>query len=133
MNGYLLDTDWAVDCLDGVRGVAEALGDLPEGSISLSVISLAELYEGVLYSRDPEEAMARLNHLLQDVALLGVTGETARICGQHRGRLRRQGRLIDSLDILIAATCIEHGLRLLTNNVVHFERIDGLQIGLEEE
>jgi len=77
--------------------------------------------------------MARLRDLLQDVTLLGITTQTAHLCGEHRGRLRRQGRLIDSLDIFIAATCIEHGLRLLTNNRAHFERIDGLEIGFAEE
>ncbi len=133
MNGYVLDTDWAVDCLDGESSVVAALNSLPQGELYLSIISLAELYEGVLYSREPGEAMARLSDFLQDVTVLGVTADTARIFGEHRGRLRRQERLIDSLDILIAATCLEHGLRLLTNNRAHFDRIEGLQLGLAEE
>ena len=133
MNGYVLDTDWAVDCLDGKREVAAAVNSLAPGSLYLSVISLAELYEGVIYSREPDVAMARLRDFMQDVTVLGVTRETARIFGEHRGKLRRQGKLIDSLDILIAATCLEHGLRLLTNNLAHFGRIEGLQIGLSEE
>jgi tRNA(fMet)-specific endonuclease VapC len=42
--------------------------------------------------------------------------------------LSSRGQLISDADILIAATAIEHGLILVTNNLSHFNRITGLQI-----
>jgi tRNA(fMet)-specific endonuclease VapC len=42
--------------------------------------------------------------------------------------LHRHGALIGDADILIAATALEHGLVLITNNTNHFNRIAGLPL-----
>jgi tRNA(fMet)-specific endonuclease VapC len=42
--------------------------------------------------------------------------------------LHRQGKLIGDADILIAATALEHGFVLATNNTKHFENVAGLQL-----
>ncbi|MDR0870051.1 MAG: type II toxin-antitoxin system VapC family toxin [Planctomycetaceae bacterium] len=53
------------------------------------------------------------------------TVETARRIYQQ---LKRNSCLIDTGDILIAATAMLNGLPLATSNYKHFERIDGLEI-----
>jgi tRNA(fMet)-specific endonuclease VapC len=50
---FLLDTDWVIDHLNGIAAITRRLGELRPVGLALSVISLAELYEGVHYSRDP--------------------------------------------------------------------------------
>jgi predicted nucleic acid-binding protein len=45
-----------------------------------------------------------------------------------RGALRRTGNIISDLDILIAATAIQHNLTLVTRNIKDFERIPDLNI-----
>ena len=50
------------------------------------------------------------------------------IFARTRGELRRDGRLIPDLDLLIAATAIHHDLTLVTRNVRHIGRISALQI-----
>ena len=42
--------------------------------------------------------------------------------------LRKQGRPIEDADILIAAFCIGNGYTLVTNNIRHFEGINGLRL-----
>jgi predicted nucleic acid-binding protein len=49
--------------------------------------------------------------------------------GRLRALLRLQGTLIPDLDLLIAATALQHDLVLLTRNRRHFDRIPGLQFG----
>jgi predicted nucleic acid-binding protein len=39
---------------------------------------------------------------------------------------RKKGQPIDDADLLIAAFCIVNGYTLVTNNIRHFEDIDGL-------
>jgi tRNA(fMet)-specific endonuclease VapC len=129
---YLIDTDWAIDYMRGKPEAVSILDSLPEDSAFISVVSVAELYEGAFLSRDPSEKIKSLEDFLSDMIVLQVTEQTAPVFGEQRAKLRRRGLLIDNLDLLIAATCLEHGLRLLTNNVAHFERINGLQIGLAE-
>ncbi len=40
--------------------------------------------------------------------------------------LYRHGQLIGDADILIAATALEHGMVLVTNNTSHLSRVAGL-------
>ena len=53
---YLIDTDWIIDHLKGEAEVARKLEELAPEGLAISMISLAELYEGVFYSKDPSKA-----------------------------------------------------------------------------
>jgi len=44
--GYLVDTDWIIDHLSGVTAVTTRLTELGPAGLAVSIISLAELYEG---------------------------------------------------------------------------------------
>lgn len=125
---YLIDTDWVIDHLNQVDRVVSKLKELRPQGLALSVVSLAELYEGVYYSRDPDKSRAALEAFLEDVSVLGVDEEICKIFGRERGKLRKEGKLIGDFDLLIAATCLHYGLTLLTNNRRHFELIEGLPI-----
>ena len=125
---YLVDTDWVIDHLNQIERVVNRLRELRPQGLALSIASLAELYEGVHYSRDPEQSQQALDAFLEDMTVLGIDEEICKIFGRERGRLRRQGQLIGDLDLLIAATCVHYGLTLLTNNRRHFDRIEGLPI-----
>jgi tRNA(fMet)-specific endonuclease VapC len=124
----LIDTDWAVHHLNGVEKVRSKLAELRPHGLGLSTISLAELYEGVYYSRDPQRSQQQLESFLSSVAVLDVSKEICQVFGRQRGFLRQKGLLISDFDLLIAATCLHHNLTLLTNNLRHFQRIEGLEI-----
>ena len=47
---------------------------------------------------------------------------------QIRGELRRTGRIISDLDILIAATAINHNLTVVTRNIKDYQRIPHLKL-----
>ena len=124
----LIDTDWVIHYLHGHAAIVARLDELQPQGLALSVISLAELYEGVYYSRDPEGDEQDLTDFLRGVTVLGLDTDIAKMFGRERGRLRAAGTLIGDLDLLIGATALHHQLTLLTNNRSHFERIDGLRI-----
>jgi len=125
---YLIDTDWVVHHLNGHTVIIQRLQALQPEGLGLSVVALAELYEGVYYSRDPVESEAKLNDFLESVSIVGMDESTAKIFGRERGRLRAEGMLIGDMDLLIAATALRYNLTLLTNNRRHFDRIEGLQM-----
>ena len=60
--------------------------------------------------------------------VLGLKEEICQIFGRERGKLRKHGNIIGDFDLLIASTCLYYNLTLLTNNVRHFERVEGLLI-----
>jgi tRNA(fMet)-specific endonuclease VapC len=124
----LIDTDWAIHDLTDLLGIVARLRALQEEGLALSMISRAELDEGVYYSRDPEGNVHALQDFLRGVTLLPVDERTCQIFGRERGRLRVASLLIGDCDLLIGATALRHHLTLLTNNRRHFERLDGLDI-----
>jgi tRNA(fMet)-specific endonuclease VapC len=125
---YLIDSDWVIHHLNGHEAITQRLQDLQAEGLGLSVVALAEVYEGVYYVRDPEESERGLNDFLESVTLIGIDEETAKIFGRERGRLRAAGMVIGDMDLLIGATALQHNLTVLTNNRRHFERIEGLRI-----
>jgi hypothetical protein len=44
---FLIDTDWVIDHLNEVGRVTARLRELQQGGLVLSIISVAELWEGV--------------------------------------------------------------------------------------
>ena len=125
---YLVDTDWVIDHLNNIRAATEKLRELQPKGVALSTVSLAELYEGVYYSRDPEKNEAALDKFLSRFPVMGVDQDICQCFGRERGKLRKAGKMIGDFDLVIAATCLCGNLTLLTNNVSHFERIEGLRM-----
>jgi tRNA(fMet)-specific endonuclease VapC len=124
----LLDTDWVIHWLNGHSGIRRRIAGLRKHGLGLSLVSLAELYEGVYYSLDPPKAGLALNQFRKGITLIGIDEATCGIFGKERGRLRAARTLIGDFDLLIGAIARRHSLTLLTNNRSHFERIEGLLI-----
>ncbi|MEW6379220.1 MAG: type II toxin-antitoxin system VapC family toxin [bacterium] len=76
----------------------EKLKSLKKEGLAMSVISLAELYEGVCYSIDPGTDEKALNDFLADISILGIENETCKLFGKERGRLRKAKRMIGDFD-----------------------------------
>ncbi|RLE40014.1 hypothetical protein DRZ77_03190 [Candidatus Woesearchaeota archaeon] len=125
---YLIDTDWVIDYLNDKEPVASKVEKLREKGIGVSIITLAELYEGVYYSRNPEASERKLLGFLSGVAILGIDEGICKTFGKERGKLRKRGLLIGDFDLLIASTSLYYGIPLCTNNRRHYERIEGLSI-----
>src|SRR5262249_61009166 len=105
---YLIDTDWVVHHLNGHAAIIQRLQALQPEGLGLSVIALAELYEGVYSSRDPVQSEEKLNDFLESVSIVGIDEETAKRFGRERGRLSAAGMLIGDMDLLIAATELQY-------------------------
>jgi tRNA(fMet)-specific endonuclease VapC len=125
---YLVDTDWAINHLNGQERTQQRLEGLAASGLGFSMISLAEVYEGILYSQDPEKNERGLQDFLQDVTVIGIDEETSRLFGKERGRLRAEGKRVADFDLMIGMTARQHDLTLLTNNRRHFEHVECLRI-----
>jgi tRNA(fMet)-specific endonuclease VapC len=104
------------------------LQELADDGLGLSIVSLAELYEGVLSSSDPKGNERDLKDFLQGVAVIDIDEQTCRIFGKERGRLRANRKSVGDFDLLIGSTALRHDVAILTNNRRHFEMIQGLRL-----
>ena len=125
---YLVDTDWAIHWVNGHPEITRRVNELGPDNLGLSVVSLAELYEGVYGSRDPARSERGLDDFLRGVTLVDIDQETCRLFGRERGRLRGTCRMVADFDLLIGATALRHDLTLLTYDRRHFELIQNLRI-----
>lgn len=125
---FLIDTDWVIDHFNSIPQVTRHLKEVEPQGLGLSVISVAELWEGVYFSRDPERSQVMLEVFLSGVVTLGLDDEVCKRFGQLRGSLRKLGKTVGDFDLLIAATALQYNLTLLTNNRKHFKVIAGLRI-----
>lgn len=123
---FLVDTDWLIDHFNGISAVSRRMEQIDRGGLAVSVISLAELWDGVLHSTQQVQDERQLRAFLTGVTTLGVTLNATERFGQLRGDLRKIGRLIPDFDLMIAITAIEHNITLLSNNRKHFAHIPGL-------
>ena len=125
---YLIDTDWIIDHLNGIESATKKLEKFTASGICTSVISVAELYEGVYGSKDYDKSLETLETFLEGITVLSIDQGVCKIFGRERNKLRKQGNIIGDFDLVIASICLRHNLTLLTNNNTHFERIDSLKI-----
>lgn len=126
---YLMDTDWIINWLKGRAAVVERISSIRNAGIGISIISVCEIYDGIYGSEQPDRNEAKFKYFLTGVSVLELTEGICQKFGQLRNDLRKRGKPKSDFDLLIASTALTNNLELLTNNVKHYEKIDGLKIG----
>jgi predicted nucleic acid-binding protein len=123
-----LHTDTLVDLLRGQSETVAYLRNLTPAQCAISVVSIGDLAHAVEQSRSPAESERRVRLLLRDVTVLPVDSSIAWTYGRLRTHIAlSDNRVIDDLDLIMAATAIVHDLTLLTRNERWFELVPGLR------
>jgi tRNA(fMet)-specific endonuclease VapC len=125
---YLLDTDICVYWLkanDCIEQTAISVGLI---NISISFMTLSELYYGAYKSQHVAENIAAINQLAVKLSIVESNDEICACFGKLKALLEKQGMIIDDADLFIAACALTTGATLVTNNTKHFKRINGLQL-----
>lgn len=81
-------------------------------------------------SSKPQEAQTKFQAFVETVPILPFSPAVARRCAHLREDLRKQGKRVSAraLDLIIAATALEHDLTLVTRNHEDYQDISGLNI-----
>jgi toxin FitB len=109
-----------------LAAVHEAVNNIPDENLYLSVITLGEIGKGIALLADSRRKQelsvwcAHIEHAYSE-RLLPINTETATIWGEITAKAQQDGFVIPASDGLIAATALQHGLHLMTRNVKDFE------------
>lgn len=127
---YLIDTDVIIYYLSGMYSAQLLVERLFSSGVAISVVSYMEVMDGIIDSADYHVTHPRFMALVQGSLLLDVTRTEAERCASLRSSLRQQGRRIRprALDLMIAATALEHNMTLVTNNPGDYDDISGLTV-----
>lgn len=127
MNGYLLDTNICIYYIKGKYNLDQKFDSVDDNSLFISEITLAELKFGVENSAFPDKNRAVLQDFLSGIQILPIF-ESLDIFAKEKARLRKSGTPVDDFDLFIGASAVANDMVLVTNNVKHFERINGIVI-----
>jgi predicted nucleic acid-binding protein len=100
------------------RETGRPLGQLPD-EIAVSVVTAAELELGVLRAVDPNARatrLATLSRVRADYPLLPIDDTTASCFARIADEELRAGRRLRRHDCWIAATALQHGAAILTQD-----------------
>jgi tRNA(fMet)-specific endonuclease VapC len=96
------------------------------GDLSLSSITVSELYFGVYKSDFVEKNLKALNKFLLPFNIIEYDLNASVEYGKIRATLEKQGNIIGPLDTQIAAHARSLDMTLITNNTKEFQRVDDL-------
>lgn len=125
---FLLDTDTIIFSLKGHPIVTDHLRHHVNDPMKISAISFMELYYGAYKSQQVTSNLAKLKTLEQSFEMIPLGGESVEIFGRLKSQLEKNGRKLDDFDLGIASCALAHNLILVTRNLKHFQRIDGLHL-----
>jgi len=129
--GVLIDSSILIDHERGRVDLEEEVKGREEEAFFLSVVTASELLHGVHRAGDRgirARRSAFVEGVLGSFPLLPIEIATARMHSRLWADLAAQGRPIGAHDLWIAASCLSHGLTLVTSNLREFRRVPGLDV-----
>ena len=127
MAKYLLDTCVCISMFRNEGNVRETIRKIGTKNCYISEITVAELYFGLAKSSEKQRKMEDIREVQRLFRVIPVYSSFKEY-GEIRQTLEHTGLRVDQFDLLIGATVIHHKMTLVTSNLKHFERIQGLEI-----
>lgn len=125
---YLLDTDIIIYSLKNDQTVQQNFLKNEAIPKHISIITYGELLYGAKKSQHIDKNLAVVYRIKELFPVIPIDLPIIETFGDLKAKYEKRGTVIDDFDLLIAATAFTSNYILVTNNVRHFERIEGLQI-----
>lgn len=127
MAKYLLDTCICISMFRNEGKVRETLKKVGVENCYISEITIAELYFGLAKAADKRRKLEDIREVQRLFRIIPAFSSFKEY-GEIRQSLEHTGLRVDQFDLLIGATAMHHKLTLVTSNLKHFERMEGLVI-----
>ena len=122
----VFDTNFLISFLKGDQAAKRKLESYNE-PITTTSINAFELLYGYHFVMD-RKAVENAMGLLNSISTLTFDLESSEIAASIAADLARGGKMLEHMDILMAAIALKHGAGLVTRNVRHLSRIPKLKI-----
>lgn len=124
----VLDTDYLIDLMQGRTGAVDLLDELLASldPLTVSAISIMELHHGIVRANLPARERSRVEGVLEGLSIQPLTHNIAALAGELDGQLYGLGQPLNPLDVMIGATALHLREPLVTRNLQHYQRIEGL-------
>ena len=125
---YLLDTDIVIYSLKGHSTVKKNLERNLHVALKISIVTLMELYYGAYKSQKVASNLGKIKRIEDAIEIISLGRDSAEIFAMLKAELEKAGTPLDDFDLILGACALSHDLILVTNNLKHFKRIQGLKL-----
>jgi predicted nucleic acid-binding protein len=125
---YILDSDILIYFLKGEKEVIKKVLSLQNDELYITIINYTELLYGIYNSNKISQNKEKILPFLDNFKILQFDKNASEIFAKLKTKLKKQGKIIADMDLMIASIAISNKATLYTNNLKHFNRIDGLKI-----
>jgi predicted nucleic acid-binding protein len=127
MAKYLIDTDIASYAIKGFKKVAENFIAHDKDELYISSITYAELMFGAVRKKS-DKLKSLVAAFSKRLRMVDFDEACSELYARIRTDLENAGTALDHMDILIAASAMSIGAVLITHNMKHFSKIQGLKV-----
>ena len=130
MNRYLLDTGIAQDFVSQRNGIPNRIDEVRHKGHRIGICTpvLGELWSGVEGSVSRTRNLQRLRHALSRLVVWPYTNDAAAQFGRVFAELRRMGRPMQQIEIMVAAIAFSLGSYTVVTNDTDLASIPGLTV-----
>lgn len=128
---YLLDTNILSELVKKRSNpyLLDRMRSIPIQKLHTSMICLMELRYGCALRDDFGNFWGKIvDRVISQFQVISISPKEGLIAGDLLARLRKKGQTIGLEDILISSTALCHNLILITKNLKHFSKIEGLKV-----
>lgn len=127
MKRYLLDTNICIYFLRNRFDIDKRIATVGWNNCCISEITVAELLYGAERSNDVEKNVRLVEEFCNCIDTIPIK-EVLTVYARQKVILRKKGTPIDDLDLFIGATAVAYQYIMVTENIRHLDRLDGIQI-----
>ncbi len=124
---YLLDTNVLVAMFRKQHNIRERILKAGIHNCYISDATMAELKVGAYKTNDPRQ-WREVDETQRSFEIIHISSADFDLYARNRALLEKQGRKIDSIDLLIGSSAVQNDMIIVTHNINHFDRIPGIKI-----
>lgn len=128
---YLLDSNICVylirQSLPKSKSILNKINAIGWDNCCISEYTMAELYYGAFCSNDIDGNIHLINSLTKDFRIIPISSIHLEFAKQ-KALLRKKGCMIEDADIFIGATATANNMVMVTENMNHMSRLEGIVI-----
>ena len=124
----IVDTTVIIDIWRGRANAKSVLKPYSDQTICISAITIAEIYDGLGYTKEKKsekiylQIRDQIEKLLSEFHIIPLNSEILQESGSLKGYLRAKGIILDLADCIIGTTAkIMDAEKLITRNIRHFQ------------
>jgi tRNA(fMet)-specific endonuclease VapC len=124
----VIDSDILIYFLKGQPEIVDKLSAQPMNNLYTTGINATELLYGAFNSMKVEQNLTKISAFLANFKILEFDEKASLVFAQEKARLKKLGVMIADMDLMIASITVANGFALVSNNLKHFDRIEGLAV-----